>query len=233
MAGKEPPERPLATFTGVCHDPTHYSCCQSFTGVLTDADIDLWPASLRNLSCKIFFRERIGSMWSVIAVSPFDCDFPLGSKCQSISLVVSLEEIIVVGHPLDQMVPVLWRQRWHPESFTGSVEAVPSRWVDGVTIGLLQIHDPRLVVQNGTCGSLVIAVHVVDAVARIQAVVGRHRWTDVGYVGRPASIHFIVEHFVLVKMRVAEKLARNRRLVPATNKFQWNNLLFFYYSIIF
>lgn len=112
------------------------------------------------------------------------------------------------------MVPVLRRQRRHEEGLAGRVESVPARRVDGVPVGLLQVHDPRLVVDDGARRAGVVAVDVVDAVARIQAVVGRHRRSDVGDAGGPTAVDLIVEHFVLVKVRVSEELAGDRRLVP-------------------
>ena len=130
------------------------------------------------------------------------------------------------------MVPILGRQRRHAEGLAGRVEPVPSRRIDGVTVGLLQVHDPRFVVDDGARRAAVVAVDVINPVARIQAVVGRDGRADVGDAGRPAAVHLVVKHFVLVEMRVAEKLAGYRRLVPTDLKrkitdlskleFNWN-----------
>ena len=129
-------------------------------------------------------------------------------------LVIGLKEIVVVSHALDEVIPILRSERVHAEGLPGRVETVPSGRVDSVPVGLLEVHDPRLVVQDGAGAAGVIAVHVIDAVARVEAVVGRHRRADVGDARRPPAVRFIVEHFELVKVRVTEELTRDRRLVP-------------------
>lgn len=55
---------------------------------------------------------------------------------------------------------------------------------------------------------------MIDSVARIEAVIRRHRWTDISDTGRTTTINFVVKDFVLVEMSVSEKLAGNRRFVP-------------------
>ena len=133
-------------------------------------------------------------------------------------LVIGLKEIIVVSHALDEMIPILRRERRHAEGFSGRVEAVPARRFDRVPIGFLQVHDPRLVIQHRASAALVIAVDVVDPVARIQSVVGRHRRADVGDARRPSAVRLVVKHFELVKVRVTEELTGNCRFVPSLNK---------------
>ena len=128
-------------------------------------------------------------------------------------LVIGLEEIVIVSHAMHQVVPVLRCQRRHEESLAGRVESVPSRRVYGVPVGLLQVHDPSLVIQHRPRCATIVAVHMVNPVAGIQSVVGRDRWADVGDARRSPSVHLIIKHFVFVKVRVAEKLPSNRRFV--------------------
>lgn len=154
-------------------------------------------------------------------------------------LVISLEEIVVVGHPVDQMVPILGRQRRHAEGFSGRVKAIPSWRIDIVPIGFLKVHDPRFVIDNHSRRPRVVAnkpsnefnhagiflnswnsipVDVVDSVAWIEAVIRRDWRSDVGDAGGPSAVDFVVKDFVFVEMSVAEKLAADGSLVPIVDK---------------
>ena len=130
-------------------------------------------------------------------------------------LVIGLKEIVVVSHALDEMIPILRSERVHAEGLPGGVETVPSWGFDCVSVGLLQVHDPRLVVEDGARAARVVAVHVVDAVARVQPVVGRHRRADVGHARRPPAVRLVVKHFEFVKVRVPKELTGNRRFVSS------------------
>lgn len=69
-------------------------------------------------------------------------------------------------------------------------------------------------VEDGARTGRVVTIDVVDAVARVEPVVRRHRRPDVGDTRRPPAVRFVVEDFELVKVRVTEELAGDRRFVP-------------------
>ncbi|MPC15114.1 hypothetical protein E2C01_007896 [Portunus trituberculatus] len=62
------------------------------------------------------------------------------------SLNVEVEEVAVHCHPLDQTLPFLWREAFHPVQLAGAIQLVPTGSLRLVCFG--QIHHISLVVKN-------------------------------------------------------------------------------------
>ena len=65
-------------------------------------------------------------------------------------------------------------------------------------------------------GSVIVALHGVDAVAGVELVVGGLGGPDVGHVSDPVAAVGVVKQLKLVKVRVSVKLSRDGVFVPAT-----------------
>lgn len=126
-------------------------------------------------------------------------------------LVIQIKRRLIVRHHVHQMIPVRRPQRFHVVRETRRIQLIP-HWVI-VQIRLLQIHNPVLVIDNHSRRALMIAIHVVNPITRIQIVIRRHRWPNVRDIRGSSEIGRIVEHLELIEMCVPEELRRYGALI--------------------
>lgn len=75
-----------------------------------------------------------------------------------------LEELLVILHAVDQVVPGGRQRIWKSIGFSSPVEALPA-WCASWCIGLGQIQDVGLVVQDRMRASGVVSIYLVNSVA--------------------------------------------------------------------
>lgn len=75
-----------------------------------------------------------------------------------------LEELLIIPHAVDQVVPGGRHRIWKSIGFSSPVEALPA-WCASCCVGLGQIQDVGLVVQDHMRASGVVSIYLVNSVA--------------------------------------------------------------------
>lgn len=74
-----------------------------------------------------------------------------------------LEKLLIVPHAVDQVVPRGRQSIWKSVGFSSPVEALPV-WCGCRCVGLGQVQDVGLMVQNHMRASGVVSIYLVDSV---------------------------------------------------------------------
>lgn len=131
------------------------------------------------------------------------------------SLVVQVEQLLVIGERCNEVIPIPWSQSLHPVGSSAGVQLVPNGVV--VQVGLLKIHYPGLVVYYKSRSLVMVTIHVINTVSWIQIVIRRHGGSYVGDARRPGHVLGVVKHLELVEMRVPKELRSDGALIPRDN----------------
>lgn len=127
-----------------------------------------------------------------------------------------LEELFIVPHAVDQVVPGGRQRIRKPVGFSSPVEELPV-WCSSRRVGLGQVQDVGLVVQDHVRTSGVVSIYLVNSVTRIKVDIGGGTGPQEGYSKRPAQSLLIIEDLKLVHVSVAKELTSQSVFIPGYN----------------
>lgn len=91
-----------------------------------------------------------------------------------------LEELLIISHAIDQVVPGGRHRIWKSIGFSSPVEELPA-WCASWCVGLGQIQDVGLVVQDHMRAPGVVSIYLVNSVARVKVDKGGGTGPQEGY----------------------------------------------------